>query len=76
MLNALPVRRWHAWQWQIDTANGSAVVVTRSWPQWQLASRGSVIAPTLTGLPVTVVTPDRERLQDKVTTGAGGMGIG
>ena len=28
------------------------------------------------GLPVTVVTPDRERLQDKVTTGAGGMGIG
>jgi len=28
------------------------------------------------GLPVTVVTPDRERLQDRVTTGAGGMGIG
>ena len=28
------------------------------------------------GLPVTVVTPDKERLQDKVTTGAGGMGIG
>jgi hypothetical protein len=28
------------------------------------------------GLPVTVVTPDRERLQDKVTTGAGGMGTG
>jgi hypothetical protein len=28
------------------------------------------------GLPVTVVTPGRERLQDKVTTGAGGMGIG
>jgi len=28
------------------------------------------------GLPVTVVTPDRERLQDKVTTGAGGMGVG
>ena len=27
------------------------------------------------GLPVTVVTPDRERLQDKVTTGAGGKGI-
>ena len=28
------------------------------------------------GLPVTVVTPDRERLQDQVTTGAGGIGIG
>ena len=28
------------------------------------------------GLPVTVVTPDKERLQDKVTTGAGGMGVG
>ena len=28
------------------------------------------------GVPVTVVTPDRERLQDKVTTGAGGMGTG
>ena len=28
------------------------------------------------GLPVTVVTPDRDRLQDKVTTGAGGMGTG
>jgi len=26
------------------------------------------------GLPVTVVTPERERLQDNVTTGAGGMG--
>jgi hypothetical protein len=28
------------------------------------------------GLPVTVVTPDRERLQQKVATGAGGMGTG
>src|SRR4051794_19728919 len=28
------------------------------------------------GLPVMVVTPDRERLPDKVSTGAGGMGIG
>jgi hypothetical protein len=28
------------------------------------------------GLRVTVVTPDRERIQDKVTTGAGGMGTG
>jgi hypothetical protein len=28
------------------------------------------------GLPVTVVTPERERLQDKVATGAGGMGTG
>ena len=28
------------------------------------------------GLPVTVITPDRERLQDRVTTGAGGMGTG
>jgi hypothetical protein len=28
------------------------------------------------GLPVTVVTPDRERLQEKVATGAGGMGTG
>ena len=28
------------------------------------------------GLPVTVVTPDRERLQDKVTTGGGATGVG
>jgi hypothetical protein len=29
------------------------------------------------GLPVTVITPDRERLSDRVTTGAGGgMGLG
>ena len=28
------------------------------------------------GLPVKVVTPDRERLQAKVATGAGGMGTG
>jgi hypothetical protein len=28
------------------------------------------------GLPVTVVTPDRERIQQKVATGAGGMGTG
>jgi hypothetical protein len=28
------------------------------------------------GLPVTVVTPDRERIQQKVSTGAGGMGTG
>ena len=28
------------------------------------------------GLPVTVVTPERERLQAKVATGAGGMGTG
>ena len=28
------------------------------------------------GLPVTVVTPERERLTDKVATGAGGMGTG
>jgi hypothetical protein len=28
------------------------------------------------GLPVTVVTPERERLQHKVATGAGGMGTG
>ena len=28
------------------------------------------------GLPVTVVTPERERVQDKVATGAGGMGTG
>jgi hypothetical protein len=28
------------------------------------------------GLPVTVLTPDRERMQDKVATGAGGMGTG
>src|SRR5690242_4444612 len=27
------------------------------------------------GLPVTVVTPDPERLQDRATTGAGSMGI-
>ena len=28
------------------------------------------------GLPVTVVTPEQERLRDKVSTGAGGMGMG
>ena len=28
------------------------------------------------GLPVTVVTPDRERRRDNVPTGAGGMGTG
>ena len=28
------------------------------------------------GLPVTVLTPDRERFQSKVATGAGGMGTG
>jgi hypothetical protein len=31
--NASPVRRLHARQWQMDTANGSPVVATRSWPQ-------------------------------------------
>ena len=28
------------------------------------------------GVPVQVITPDREKLRDRVATGAGGMGIG
>jgi hypothetical protein len=36
---ALPVRRWHAWQWQTETFDGSPLVVTRNWPQEQVARR-------------------------------------
>ena len=37
--NALPVRRWHARQWQTEMRTGSPVVVTCSWPQLQHAER-------------------------------------
>ena len=47
MPNALPVRRWHARQWQMETSKGSPCAVRRSCPQLQAASRVA-IAPHLT----------------------------
>jgi hypothetical protein len=39
----LPVRRWQARQWQMDTRTGSAVVVTVSCPQEQAAVRSVML---------------------------------
>ena len=61
----------------VDEGNYDEIVISTlprrvsKWLRRDLPSRVQSL-----GLPVTVVTPDRERLQDKVTTGAGGMGIG
>jgi hypothetical protein len=37
--NTLPVRRWHARQWQIEIRTGSPSVVSESCPQLQAACR-------------------------------------
>src|SRR5262245_33907125 len=39
---ALPVRRWQARQWQIETANGSPFTSSVSCPQWHDASRVAI----------------------------------
>src|SRR3954453_1720862 len=66
--NALPVRCWHARQWQMVTRIGSAFAVSRSCPQLQLAScnlepvlaeRGQVLDPVLRDHDV-VLDPDAE----------------
>jgi hypothetical protein len=49
----LPVRRWHARQWQTDTRTGSAEVIAESWPQEQEAVRTGIdgVRHALGGIP-------------------------
>src|SRR5262245_8073511 len=49
MPNALPVRRWQARQWQMETTNGSPSTSRRSCPQWQAAMRVTIRAILDTG---------------------------
>src|SRR5918999_5381949 len=42
MLNALPVRRWHARQWHIEIRTGSPSATRLSCPQLQAAWRGVI----------------------------------
>jgi hypothetical protein len=48
--NTLPVRCWHAKQWQMDTRTGSPVHVRRNWLQAQAAMRFVMVSFSQLGL--------------------------
>src|SRR6185503_17683228 len=52
MPNALPVRRWHERQLQIETTNGSPSALRRSCPQLQAASLPAIAGSYETRVPV------------------------
>jgi hypothetical protein len=62
---------------EIETGGYDAVVISTlprrvsKWLRRDLPSRVESL-----GLPVTVVTPEQDRVRDRVTPGAGGVGVG
>ena len=75
--NTLPVRRWHAWQWHIETRIGSPDTLAVSWPQLQEAVRSVMTcSPDYLVMGMSAVTfyggaKGADAFQDKVEKEAG-----